>query len=326
LLFGNVGSEWRRRPNQDRVEGSIFGLWTFKRPQRRLAGWGVDFKTPCGSFWRSVGRIAASEVALGWFFPLSKTFAFLALPSHVMLWLVAATVLTLLAGWTRTARGVGLAALVLFVLIGVVPSGLMAAKPLEDIYPRRSLPDRIDGIVTLGAGLGVPALISRGSPGSSSSIDRLVSTWELARQHPEARVVFSGGWGEYSDAIAARADLLRMGLGPSRLTLEGRSRNTYENLAFTQAMVRPRPGETWVLATSAIQLPRAMRVAERLGWPVIPWPTDYRTTANGLPLSGDWFRIGKNLELADEAAHEWIGLAAYTAAGLAGKGHLHPNR
>lgn len=256
---------------------------------------------------------------MGWFFPVSKAFAFVAMPSHILLWLVAATALALLAGWIRTARGLGLAALVLFVLLGVVPSGLMAAKPLEDMYPRRPLPSRITGIVTLGGGLSVAELLSRGAPGTSPSIDRLVSTWALARRHPEARVVFSGGWGPYADAIAARTDLLRMGLDPARLTLEGRSRNTYENLAFTKAIVQPRPGETWVLATSAIQLPRAMRVAERVGWPMIPWPTDYRTTARGLPDGGRWFRIGENLGLADEAAHEWIGLVAYAAAGLGAK-------
>ncbi len=257
---------------------------------------------------------------MGWFFPASKIFAFIALPSHVLLWLVAASVVTLLAGWIETARRLSAAVLLLFVLLGVVPSGLMAEKPLEDMYPRRPLPDRIDGIVTLGAGLGVPELISRGAPGSAASIDRIVSTFELAGQHPEARVVFSGGWGQYSDAIAARADLLRMGLNPRRLTLEGRSRNTYENLAFTQSLVRPKPGETWVLATSAIQLPRAMQVAEHVGWSMIPWPTDYRTAAMQFPLGERWFRIGQNLDLADEAAHEWIGLAAYKAAGLAGQG------
>ncbi len=250
-------------------------------------------------------------------------FAFLALPSHVLLWLVAATVLAALAGRIRAAQRLGLAALLLFALIGVAPTGLMATRPLEDLYPRRPLPERITGIVTLGAGLGVPPLLSRGVPGTGASIDRLVSTWELARQHPEARVVFSGGWGRYADAIAARTDLLRMGLDPGRLTLEGRSRNTYENLAFTQAIVRPRAGEVWVMATSAIQMPRAMRVAERVGWPMIPWPTDYRTTASGRPLDGSWFRIGDNLNLADDAAHEWIGLAAYSAAGLAGRSRSH---
>lgn len=257
---------------------------------------------------------------MGWFFPASKILAFVALPSHVLLWLVAGTALTLLAGWTEPGKRLGAAALALFVLIGVAPSGLMAERPLEDMYPRRPLPERIDGIVTLGAGLNVPVLMSRGAPGSAPSIDRIVSTFELARQHPEARVVFSGGSGPHPDAIAARADLLRLGLDPRRLTLEGRSRNTYENLAFTRSIVRPRPGETWVLATSAIQLPRAMQVAERVGWPMIPWPTDYRTTGKRFPIGDGWFRIGQNLDLADEAAHEWIGLAAYAAAGLAGRG------
>lgn len=260
---------------------------------------------------------------MGWFFPVSKAFAFVALPSHILLWLVAATVLALLARRHAAARGLGIAALVLLVLIGVVPTGLMAQRPLEDLYPRRPLPDRITGIVTLGAGLGVPELLSRHALGSTTSINRLVATYDLARQHPEARVVFTGGWGEYSDAIGARIDLLAMGLDPARLTLEGNSRNTYENFAFTQALVRPKPGETWVLATSALQMPRAMRVAERVGWPLIPYPTDYSTTATGWPPFGQWFRISENLAYADDAAHEWLGLAAYAAAGLAGKGARH---
>jgi uncharacterized SAM-binding protein YcdF (DUF218 family) len=258
---------------------------------------------------------------LDWFFPASKLFAFVALPSHVLLWLAGATALTLLAGWTGLGKRLAVATFVLFVLFGVAPSGLMAEQPLEDIYPRRPLPERIDGIVTLGAGLGVPVLVSRGAPGTAPSIDRIVSTLELARQHPEARVVFSGGSGQYADAVAAQSDFLRLGLDPRRLTIERRSRNTSENLAFTRSIVRPKPGEIWVLATSAIQLPRAMRVAERVGWPMIPWPTDYRTAAMRLPLGDSWFRIGLNLDLADEAVHEWIGLAAYTAAGLAGDGH-----
>lgn len=258
---------------------------------------------------------------MSWFFPVSKALAFLALPSHILLWLVAATVVALLAGWIRAARGLGIAALALFVLLGVIPSGLMAIKPLEEMYPRRPLPSRVTGIVVLGGGLGVPVLLSRRVPGSSPSIDRIVSTYELARQHPEARVVFSGGWPPYSDAIAAKSDLLRMGLDPSRLTLEDRSRNTYENFVFTQAIVRPRPGETWVLATSAIQLPRAMQVAQRVGWPMIPWPTDYKTEADGLVLPGRWFRIGENLGLADDAVHEWLGQAVYSLTGMASR---HP--
>jgi uncharacterized SAM-binding protein YcdF (DUF218 family) len=252
---------------------------------------------------------------MGWFFPVSKVFEFLIAPSHVLLWLVLAAPGALLLGRARLARALGVAAAALFVLIGAAPLGSVLARPLEDRYPRRPLPAHIDGVVTLGAGLNTLVLAERGAPGTAPGVDRLVSTYELARRHAEARIVFSGGWGRYSDSIAARDDFLRMGLDPARLVLEGRSRNTYENLEFTRAIVRPRPGEAWVLATSAIQLPRAMNVARKLGWEMIPWPTDYRTART---WSEGWFEIGDNLRLTDEAVHEWLGLVAYGAAGLAG--------
>lgn len=256
---------------------------------------------------------------MSWFFPVSKALEFVAAPSHILLWLVVGAAATLLLGQTQAARVLAVAGVVLFAVIGVAPFGTLLTRPLEDRYPRPPLPRQITGIVTLGGGLGTSSLLTRGAPGTSPSLDRLVSTYELARRHPEARVVFSGGWGQYADAIAARDDFLRIGLDPQRLTLEDRSRNTYENLAYSQALVRPRPGETWILATSAIQLPRAMAVARRVGWTMIPWPTDYRTDADSFWLGAGWFRIGDNLSEVDEAAHEWIGLAIYDAAGMAGR-------
>ena len=253
------------------------------------------------------------EYRLGWFFPFTKLVGFLILPSHVLLWLVLAAAAALILGRTRLARGLAIATAAFFVLVGVAPTSEFLARPIEDRYPRTPLPAHVDGIVTLGAGLSTRVLLSRNAPGTAGSIDRVVSTYQLARDHPEARVVFSGGVPPYADSIAARDDFLRMGLDPARLVLEGRSRNTYENLVFTQALVRPRPGQVWVLATSALQLPRAMGVARRLGWTMIAWPTDYQTTK--APNLGDGeLHIGRNLTLADNAVHEWIGLAGYALA------------
>jgi len=256
---------------------------------------------------------------LHWFFPITKTIEFVAAPSHVLLWLVFGSAAALLLGKTSAGRLLGVAAAAWFVLVGVAPAGSVLTRPLENRYPRETQPPRITGILSLGGGLGVPVLMTRGVPGTASSRDRLVSTYELARLHPEAQVVFSGGWAPYPDAVGAKDDLLRMGLDPARLKLEDRSRNTYENFAFSRAIVRPLPGETWVLATSAIQMPRAMAVARRVGWPMIPWATDYKTTSRPIWRDGGWFRIGENLNEVDAAAHEWIGLAVYGAAGLTGK-------
>jgi len=253
----------------------------------------------------------------GRFFPLAKLgWAFLA-PSHLMLWLALLTAIVLIAGRARLGRWLAIVTAVLFVVFGMLPTGDWLAQRLENQYPRpASLPAHVDGIVDLGGGLGTDILVERQAPAAALSEARLVSTFELARLHPEARVVFSGGWGRHADAKAAAYIFGQMGLDPARLTLEARSRDTFENLLFTQRLVRPKPGQVWVLATSAIQMPRAMQVARRLGWEMIPWPTDYLTRPRWRirPLL-DYLDVANNLLRADAALHEQLGMIAYRVRG-----------
>ncbi len=251
----------------------------------------------------------------GLFFPVSKIAWFLLAPSHLLVWLVMATVALLCWGRMRAGRGLALVSAVLMVTLAVLPVGRWLLRPLEDQYPRPAVPPaKVDGILTLGGGLETDVLLARRAPGTAPSETRLVSTFELARRYPSARVVFSGGWGPYADAKAAGYIFGQMGLDPRRLTLEDRSRNTFENLLFTQRLVRPRPGEVWLLATSAVQMPRAMAVARRLGWTMIPWPTDYVTAPPG---AGGDSGVAGNLGKLDEATHEWVGLLAYQLSGMA---------
>ena len=71
-----------------------------------------------------------------------------------------------------------------------------------------------------------------------------------------------------------------------------------------------------MLATSAIQMPRAMLVARRLGWTMIPWPTDYITRPGGAPRPlAEYLNTAGNLLRADEALHEQLGLLAYRLRG-----------
>ena len=98
------------------------------------------------------------------------------------------------------------------------------------------------------------------------------------------------------------------------MILESHSRNTYENLLFSKAIVEPKPGEVWLLATSAMHMPRAMAIARKLDWRMTPWPTDFITG----PGSGrEIWQVADNLSLLDYVVHEWLGLAAYRLTGKA---------
>jgi uncharacterized SAM-binding protein YcdF (DUF218 family) len=76
-------------------------------------------------------------------------------------------------------------------------------------------------------------------------------------------------------------------------------------------LVKPRPNEIWLLVTSAQHMPRAVGVFRKIGWPVIPYPVDYRSVAdeplsNRLDVAGNLVRLG-------DAMKEWMSLAAYYA-------------
>jgi uncharacterized SAM-binding protein YcdF (DUF218 family) len=106
------------------------------------------------------------------------------------------------------------------------------------------------------------------------------------------------------------------GLEPPRLVFETRARDTCENARLTRELVRPRPAENWLLVTTAMHLPRAMACFRAAGWEVIPYAADRRGSVG--PFEPASFRIGDNLALADDALHEWLGLAYYRLSGRTG--------
>jgi uncharacterized SAM-binding protein YcdF (DUF218 family) len=251
------------------------------------------------------------------FFVLSKLLWFIVQPSHVIVWLVVASAVFLFRNQLRPARWLAAASVVSLLVLGVTPAGYWMLQGLENRNSRPANPPKIDGILVLGGGNDTAVLLSRHVYGQDRAMARLVSAYALARQYPGAKVVFSGGSGELSDqtfseSVAARDILLALGLSPSRLILEGKSRNTWENLSFSKKLVQPKPGESWVLATSAFHMPRAMGIAKKVGWPMLPWPTDYRTTRETRYHFGD---VIGNLEMTDMAVREYIGLLSYRASG-----------
>ena len=67
---------------------------------------------------------------------------------------------------------------------------------------------------------------------------RLAEAGRLARENPKLRVVISGAKG-----MSGVAGELGGGIDPSRVLLEARSNNTYENALYSAGMLRPQKGE-----------------------------------------------------------------------------------
>ena len=98
------------------------------------------------------------------------------------------------------------------------------------------------------------------------------------------------------------------------MSFENRSRNTYENAIMTRALVRPKPGESWLLVTSAAHMPRSIGIFRHIGWDMTAYPVDYRTFGNSRDDKPTTEALD-SLRRLDVALHEWVGLAAYWAAG-----------
>jgi uncharacterized SAM-binding protein YcdF (DUF218 family) len=203
--------------------------------------------------------------------------------------LLAGTVLL----WTP-ARRLGRRLVTLCVIVGLsfvlLPIGPSLLHRLEHRFPRPAeLPSRVDGIIALGGDFSV-TLAEEYGPGSAFS-PRLGTLADLGRRYPEARLVFSGGSGRLIpgrvEADFAPQILAAFGLDPARVVYEGQSRNTRENATFSQALVQPKPGETWLLVTSASHVPRAVGAFREVGWPVVPYPVEFRAVSGGRLFSMD---------------------------------------
>ncbi len=232
--------------------------------------------------------------------------------------LVALAAMGLLLHRWRLGRGLLLLGVAGLVACWFLPLEVWAARPLEDRFPRVILaPEAVDGIIVLGGAIEDLTSEDRGTPSLTSAADRLTTLFILAKQYPAAKLVFTGGSGHLEQGITneakfARILLAQMGMDVARITFESQSRTTYENAVMSRARVHPEPGQTWLLVTSAIHMPRSVGVFRRAGWDVLPYPVGYRTRDRLTALTGS---LGDKLSLLDWAAHEWEGLLAYWLAG-----------
>ena len=253
------------------------------------------------------------------FYPVSKTIALILDPGNVLLMSALAGLLLYFFGFRRSGRILLATCLLSLWLIGITPIGAIGLRLLESRFPPWTEEGPVDGIVVLGGAIDPARYFWRPGSGMNMAIGRVTETIRLANTYKSARIIFAGGNltrddDARSEAAAARQLMLAAGIDPARISLELDSRNTCENAYFLKQMAQPKPGERWLVISSAFHMPRTIGCFRAVGFPVIAYPVDFRI-AGGARTFRLWPDLTGGLERLGLAMHEFSGLIAYRIAG-----------
>lgn len=251
---------------------------------------------------------------------LSKTLPVFVYPLGLSLLLLAvASALRRRPAWTRALCVSAFFLLFLF-SVGAVSQRLM--RSLESQYlqvPLQSVP-RAQAIVVLGGGTSVDPEIPGEPPQLGGASDRLLYAARLFRAGKAPFILFSGG---AVPLVTSRSEpegdaavrLLEEWAVPGQaILLEQRSRNTRENALFSRQILDPRGVSRILLVTSAFHMPRASAVFRKLGFQVIPAPTDFQAKDEDGALPHILPDAGSLAE-SQLALKEWLGFLVYRLRG-----------
>jgi uncharacterized SAM-binding protein YcdF (DUF218 family) len=254
-------------------------------------------------------------------FVISKVVGFAIAPSNAIALLGGLGVLLLMINRRRAAVTAFVMSSVCLLAFSFSPLSTLMMLSLAERFPVWQANGRTpDGIIVLGGGIEAEVTSARGPLEVNSAGDRVFAMLDLARRYPKARIVYTGGDGSLtqkgdSEAPVAGRLLDDAGLTNGRVVLEMDSRTTFENAVFTRQMVEPKPGELWLLVTSAVHMPRSIANFRAAGFQVEAYPVDFRTQG--------WSDLWENnnrasifLARSDAAMHEWAGLVALRLSGV----------
>jgi uncharacterized SAM-binding protein YcdF (DUF218 family) len=253
------------------------------------------------------------------FFWLSKLIWLLISPDSLLIILILLSFALLMLRREQGAKKLLGVACAILLAIALFPIHSLLLHPLDTRFETNpELPPKLDGIIVLGGAEDPYQSSLWNQVELGAGAERFIAFLELARQHPEAQLVFSGGTGSltkqaYKGADVAEKLFRQQGLDLNRVVFERQSRNTYENALLTKHLIQPEPNEQWLLITTAWHMPRSVGVFCNEQWPVIPYPVDHATSP-GSQISIGW-ALAEHLESLKVGLREWLGLLAYYVTG-----------
>jgi len=124
------------------------------------------------------------------------------------------------------------------------------------------------------------------------SSDRFIQAARLYKQGKIAKIIMTGGNAlfikntEYNEADFVVKNLIALGIPATDIFIERKAKNTIENSIYTAKILDsahvPAP---YVLITSAIHMPRAVKIFTKTGIRVRPYPCDFQVLSSDTRFS-----------------------------------------
>ena len=252
------------------------------------------------------------------FFILSKVLWALATPDMLLLLILAIGLLSLLRGYKRTGTWLMRTALSFCFLLSTLPLGDLLLQPLERAFPAKPEINDPKAIIILGGWEDHFAKVKAGVIRTNEGAERVLEGLRLAKLHPNAKIIFSGGRNDFrppSDGFSKEIrQLVRdYGIAGDRILIETQSRNTVQNAKMSRSLVNSPQDGPWVLVTSAFHMYRSLGSFCAAGWrEIIPYPVDFRSSKT---LEFRRPRFAEHMNVLNVGVHEWIGLIIYRWTG-----------
>lgn len=244
--------------------------------------------------------------------------------------LVCLLMVVALVMWWRHSRWMPLP-VVLALLVLLLTGNSWVANSLVKSLEWQHLPPNpvptADAIVILG-GATRSAFPPRPGVDLSERGDRIFYGAQLYREGKAPLVIPSGGrisWrGSGPSESADMAEILNvLGVPPTAILQDPTSLNTHQNAVNVQRIMKERGLRRILLVTSAMHMPRSLRIFQRLGIDAIPAPTDFLVTQQELeePNNSPQAAIlslvpdTDRLDLTTQALKEYLGMVVYRLRG-----------
>jgi uncharacterized SAM-binding protein YcdF (DUF218 family) len=191
------------------------------------------------------------------------------------------------------------------------PVANILVRPMERRFPvyRANGAVPVPFVVVLGGGHSSDPNVPAGSQLADETAKRLLEGIRIHRLYPSSKLVLSGGAGfdRVADATVMAEVAQSLGVSSSEMRLETESRDTLDEARLLKGMLST---NRFVLVTSAIHMPRSMKLFRGEGLQPDPAPAQQLVKAG--ELSPGWFfPSGSALILSEHAFYESIGTVWY---------------